>query len=349
MTQCAYDYARYRCREEAVTAEDLCIFHDPSLKKEASRILERLKARLAATAEDEVLRLDGSVFPQGLSFREMVFNCSVWFYRVEFCGGTTDFTGARFYGKSTDFTSARFQGEATYFLDVEFRGETYFTQAEFRGETYFGRAKFGGETTYFNNTEFCGKTTNFSGAQFNRKALFASNLIGHVFNEGAVSFQEINVSQSAELVFDRVNLSKTSFLWVDLRRAEFVDVEWNHAAGRWRGRWRSRLYDEERWLEERRKDTAKADSEYLSQLARIYRALKAYYRQTGEYQLVGHFTTASWRCNGISGNWKTNHLKGRRAASGSGFGSSAKLGSGSHGKPCIVTRPDTARPMPGRP
>jgi len=96
------------------------------------------------------------------------------------------------------------------------------------------------------------------------------------------------VTENVEIVFDGANLSKTELLGADLGRIKFLDVKWNHAAGWWRGRWRMRLYDEECWRTKRQNNTLKTDS-YLTQLARLYRALKAYYRQTGEYQFVGCF------------------------------------------------------------
>ncbi len=360
MTQCIFqsDFDR-PCEEEAVTSDDLCIFHDPSLEKDPAKIQERLKARLAATAKDGVLRLDGSVFPAGVSFRGAVFDCSVSFFRVRFYGETTDFSftqfrggidfmfalfhgkstdfrAAQFRGKSTDFRRAQFHGETTDFESAHFHGETtYFETAEFNCETTnFIGARFDGKTTDFNSAEFHGKTdfngaefhgktdfslakfrdatdffgakfhgattnfsfaefhgamTDFRYAQFHGKVLFYGSLPEGMFHNGAVSFRGIVMSENAELVFEGVNLSKTELLQVDLARVKFLDVEWNHATGWWRGRWRSRLYDEELWQKERRAVALEANSEYLAHLARLYRALKAYYRQTGEYQLVGHF------------------------------------------------------------
>jgi hypothetical protein len=43
------------------------------------------------------------------------------------------------------------------------------------------------------------------------------------------------------------------------------------------------------WQQKRQQYTPLENATYLALLARLYRALKTYYRQTGEYKLVGHF------------------------------------------------------------
>jgi uncharacterized protein YjbI with pentapeptide repeats len=329
MTQCLFqsDVDSKRCGEKADRLGDLCIFHDPSPEKEPTGIRKRLEARIDETAKDSILRLDGSIFPRDVSFRDLVFRSSVSFRRAEFHDKTTDFSGAQFHGLTTSFSSAQFNSERINFERVKFHGETTdFAGAEFRGKTTnfnfcrfraqttdfhsvnfgsnttnfiraafysetcdFSRAKFHTRTTNFLDVQFYGQPTTFRRAEFRGNVLFSTIRPEGMFHKATVSFERISVSENAEIIFDGVNLSKTKFIGVDLARIKFLDVKWNHAAGWWRGRWRSRLYDEECWREKRLTDASRADSENLGQLARLYRALKAYYRQTGEYKLFGHF------------------------------------------------------------
>lgn len=354
MTQCVFQFKldNKRCEEEAVTSDDLCIFHDPSLEKAPATIKERLKALRAATANDDVLRLDGSVFPQGVSFYLAPFNSSVRFCGAEFhdndfrgaqfLGQTTDFSGAEFHGETIDFKGAKFHSQATDFSHAEFYGKrtsftdtqfygntTSFSYTEFRGETTdFDGAKFNGETTNFSGarfhgetnfrrTEFHGEKTDFMIAEFYGKALFSGRVYdGLVFDESAVTFERASVSQSAEIIFDVVNLSKTNFRAVDLTRAKFLDVRWNHAAGWWRGGWRSRLYDETLWQDQHEVKPSEADNLYLPSLGRNYRALKSYYRQTGEYHLVGHFhyglMEVQWHQRELDNQTPAEATRGRR-------------------------------------
>jgi uncharacterized protein YjbI with pentapeptide repeats len=207
------------------------------------------------------------------------------FYDANFSGHTTSFMGAEFHGQ-TSFQRAQFYGETTEFSFAKFHGQqTDFFQPKFQGQsTDFQFAEFLGQMTDFRFAEFLGRTTDFSTARFRGKMSFTRSVI-----TGDLSFRETRVAEDAELSFDSVDLSRTLFLEADLRRMTFLDVRWDRST-RWReGKWRWRLHDEALWRRERSENPSGADKQYLDQLARLYRALKGYYRQTGEYQLVGHF------------------------------------------------------------
>lgn len=151
-------------------------------------------------------------------------------------------------------------------------------------------------SVWFNQAQFHGQETSFGGADFHNLAIFRGGKPKQVFLGGIVDFGGIGVDEKGKLVFDWVNLSQVGFLHADLSQVKFLDVEWDHRYGKkigpfhW-GHWRSCIYDEAVWREERRNPQKKdeADTKYLSHLGRLYRALKAYYRETGEHHLVGHF------------------------------------------------------------
>jgi uncharacterized protein YjbI with pentapeptide repeats len=218
------------------------------------------------------------------------FSKATYFYRAQFHGTTTRFTFAEFHSEATHFIEAAFSARVTNFLGVRFYGET----------TYFGLSELNGIISFI-LSEFHSKTTDFSSVRISGTVSFYNNLPDSISNKCLLSFRNIVVNEKGYLIFDGVNLSKTELLAADLARVKFLDVKWNHAARSWAGRWRSRPYDEALWRERRQKakladsrerrqkEANDADLVYLAELARLSRQLKAYYRQTGEYQLVGHF------------------------------------------------------------
>ena len=428
--QCDYKtWERQKCTEEVISEGNLCIFHDPDLNKDVEQLRTRLKERLSDQTEDPI-RLDGTIFPDGHSFKDASFGQSISFRNAQFHGKRTSFSGAQFRGRETSFVGAQFYGEETSFATAQFHGErisfvgaqfhgketsfataqfhgkrisflraqfhgketsfvgaqfhgeetsfagaqfrgdrisflgaqfhderTSFVGAEFRGdrisflgaqfhgkeisfgsaqfhgretsflqaqfyaettsfagaqfygkETVFLQAQFNGKDTSFLDAQFDGESTSFAGAQFHSdetsfygaqfhgRMLFKGNRPKQVFLNGRSDFRSINVGEKGELVFDWVDLSRTLFLQSTLAGVKFLDVAWDHRPEwtigpfQWR-RWRSRVYDEGDWREDRHdeKNREATDTKYLAHLSRLYRALKAYYRESREYELVGHF------------------------------------------------------------
>ena len=310
MPQCRYSSLldQWSCPEESITGYDLCIFHDPRLDKNVTILKARFDARLA-DEEEELFRLDGSIFPEGISFQKIIFERSVEFYGAQFHAQMTSFWTSRFHGE-TSFRAAQFHGETTSFGGTHFLGKnTVFDGAQFHGqETFFGTTRFHGEKTSFSQvefsskttgfweTEFRSKTTSFSAAKFNGRTFFRGLEPKQVFLEGNTDFIESSVAEEGTLTFDWVDLSRVQFLHTNLSRVRFLNVTWDHSVSwnvgplQWGG-WRSRVYDEAMWRSRRRnpKKRLLVDTQYLPHLDRIYRALKAYYRESGEHYLVGHF------------------------------------------------------------
>lgn len=296
--QCGYSspFDQWRCPAEATTEDGLCIFHDPSPTKDIQTLKVRLRELLAVEKEDP-LRFDGSIFPDGVSFNGVVFERSISFREAQFHGQATFFLGTRFHGPRTCFDQAQFRSRWTFFERAQFYGEvTSFDRAQFYGEATLRRTQFRSKRTSFVEAEFHGQRTSFEGAQFHGQTIFRGDKPAQVFFGGTTDFKEISVGKEGELVFDWVDLSRTQFLHADISRVKFLDVRWNHPLDekadhyQWGG-WRSRIYDEALWREARRppNNTLREDIEYLPHLGRLYRALKAYYRETGENRLVGHF------------------------------------------------------------
>ncbi len=309
--QCAYysPFDGWRCPEEATTIEGVCIFHHPSLNKDVSLLKARFEARLADEKEDP-LRFDGAIFPEEISFKGVTFKRSVSFFGAGFYGRWTSFAETQFHGRKTFFITAEFHSQWTSFAKAGFYGQevsfdgakflgqgTSFVEAQFHGlETSFRAAQFHGEETLFHETQFHGQKTSFAIARFHGRTIFRGWEPKEVFHSGETDFTEIRFGEKGKLVFDWVDLSRTRFLHADLSRVKFLDVTWDHQPD-WklvplqRGVWRSRVYDETLWREMRRdpKTRGAANTGHLSHLGRLYRALKAYYREAGEHHLVSHF------------------------------------------------------------
>ncbi len=320
--QCVYtgDLGTWRCTEKATTRGGRCIFHDRNLKKEVDILKDRVEKRLDDETED-LLCFDGSIFPDGISFKGLTFNRRVSFVAAQFHGetafegaqfrGSAHFGGARFLGQGS-FSEAQFDGKSIFGV-ARFRGQASFRGAQFHGEAAFGGARFQRQTSFnaqfhgpaafggarfqrqtsFNGAQFRGEYACFEQVQFQGETIFAGIKPKQVFLEGETNFERMKVGDKGRLVFEWVDLSRTRFLHVDFLRIDFFDVSWNHPPA-WRigGGWRSRLYDEERWAEDRlnlSRDQKEIDTEYLPHLGRLYRALKSYYREAGENRLVGQF------------------------------------------------------------
>jgi uncharacterized protein YjbI with pentapeptide repeats len=202
--------------------------------------------------------LDG--FNKPVSFRDATFTGDANFHETEFYA-EADFSYATFSGKA-DFSKAKFSGEvffqrATFFgkatfIFTEFSGEAYFSSATFSGNAVFSFVTFSGKAIFeyatFSGNAYFGSTfdgeadfgmatfygdayfpkTTFSGeaifeyATFSGKATFSSAKFS-----GNAYFICLLICEVTRVKFQKVNLSKASFLDTDLEQLTFRDVEWH--------------------------------------------------------------------------------------------------------------------------
>lgn len=296
------------CPEEAHDKDGYCIFHSRNIK-DPDILKERFEARLVDTV-DEFVRLDGAVFVGDIPFKDRVYEKSISFENAEF-STEVSFDNAVFKGEKTVFDGVHFKGCAS-FKGVQFQAsvETSFTKTNFYKGFIFDHAKFyskktsfcearfdGGAGKSFKEIEFHSDETSFESATFLAKTSFHGTEPNKVFLGGCINFKKVKIGipgQSGEIEFKWANLSKTEFLETDLSKITFLEVTWDHRYNRNSmfgfGLWRSRLFDEEEWHIARKNQKAiEVDEKYLFQLSQMYRALKDYYKKTGENQLVGHF------------------------------------------------------------
>jgi uncharacterized protein YjbI with pentapeptide repeats len=266
------------CREEAETDDGCCLFHNPSLEKDLDRMQKRLEERLSAAAPSTVLYFSRCIFPEGIRFDRLDFKGPADFSEAEFYGHTNfsrsvfeqgaDFGGARFNGSAV-FAASKFGGRRTSFIITAFRSETHFISARFQSRlTDF--------SSWFRNKAF------FDRAEFHGRVLFGAL----AFNpEYETSFGAITVSERGSLIFDGTDLSRTSFIGSDFKRATFLNVKWDRPRSFRAGRWRACLHDETLWRDGRRSNLLGSSVELL----RLYRAIVAYYRDSQENRLLGQF------------------------------------------------------------
>ena len=204
----------------------------------------------------------GVTFHQGASFESTAFRQNVRFWLAEFHGDNTwgaHFGGAEF-SRDASFGSVNFHSRAYFgdakshqdaeFLDVEFHQDASFYRVEFRGRAFFSSAEFHrdamfGAVKFYRNLWFDGVKFNQDASFFVvemdpfRNVSFRGLTVGARLRfhgvkfpnhdrkgDGWVRFQEVIIQPEAEVIFEDVDLSHTSFLRTDLRSIHFRNVGW---------------------------------------------------------------------------------------------------------------------------
>jgi hypothetical protein len=224
---------------------ELVKFHDTL---EASSIFEKSVYFDGATFLG-VTRFFNATFKESAQFIEVTFKDLASFVKTDFLGATS-FDDTTFKEKaqfikvtfqnSVRFTSAKFLGEAS-FDDTTFREMATYMWATFNKLTWFARAKFYGETSFI-GTKFK-EYTKFDGVEFLRRTLFDGSVFSGpvIFNnsvflpdllEGCldpnnyVSFSGVDFRESERIVFDGCRMRRVSFIYTDVRRLVFRNVDW---------------------------------------------------------------------------------------------------------------------------
>lgn len=239
------------------------------------------------TFPDEGVSFAGATFRETADFRQATFSDTANFSGATF-RDTPDFRQATFRDRA-NFRRATFRNtasfnEATFSNSANFDGAIFRDTADFRRATFrdtatFWRATFR-ETTRFEQTRFERKAS-FNQAHFEGRALFKGTHDRPLFsredkNAATVDFTNAEFHVRPNVRFLDVDLSRASFLHVDVREIEFTSVKWPTIDGG------NGVYDEEKH---------RADSEALPHgaLARLYRRLKQAYEDQRDYGRGGDF------------------------------------------------------------
>ncbi len=196
---------KFKCDQESLEGEDLCLFHDEGFLKgdvrqeNKDKVIEKLNDRIdKSIANNEPLYCIGYYLPDLEIKRE--FKRPVWFSHCKF--QLTNFSGATFSDKA-DFSGATFLDKAN-FGDAIFSAEADFRKTKFKRANFY-RTKF--KETYFADTIFS-SLADFSGATFSDK----SNFCRAEFKEANFSWTEFKEANFYDTTFsDKANFVKAAF------------------------------------------------------------------------------------------------------------------------------------------
>jgi len=233
--------------------EEHCIFHSKKRDKDAKLFQQKLDEIF----KKESLKLyDFSefAFPEGVAFPEKI-DKEIIFRRATFHGFIS-------FGRKTFEEQANFRG-------ATFEGCAIFSRTVFKKSAWFL------ETTFKGMVEFLG--VEFQGVVGFRYATFEEVIVideetkeNKIFSKEEVDFRDVRFLKPERVSFKKVNLSKFRFFGTDLRKVEFVDVEWDMEKGR------SRIYDE----------IVVRDYPLIAQ---VYKRLRANYEENLNYAEAGDF------------------------------------------------------------
>jgi uncharacterized protein YjbI with pentapeptide repeats len=196
-------------------------------------------------------------FHKGATFTEATFEDRAIFERTHF-GADTSFDEATFKNEA-DFEKARFS-ESASFHKASFQSGANFAQSQFEGGVDFNAAIFGGATDF--SLAHLAKETSFSKVQFGEGTQFNSTIIPDKISfDGAsladnfrfspfclpdAEFTSLTLPRVGNVTFEKVDLSKASFLDTNLELITFRDVKWARPASGFGALFRGSrcLYDE---------------------------------------------------------------------------------------------------------
>lgn len=166
---------------------------------------------------------------------------------------------------------------AGYFGGTSF-GEANFGNTKFLGAVGFGSAQFHGAAN-FAGTTFCGGLANFRGCVFHKQVFFrgrydsqSKQLLGKCFaRTGEVDFRHVILGVPEALVLQDADLQRCRIDGTNLRKAQFSNVLWPWADGRWQ------IKDEEDGVGN------------WGRLERAYSDLKKNYEDRGSYEHAADF------------------------------------------------------------
>ena len=244
---------QYKCTEPVGLGNgSLCILHDPDTEKDVDLFDETLNAKIDNQEIDEsicVVDLSGVVFPAEADFRGQVFRSGLAAHPDAAISKGMEFKKIiRFaeaqFTKGAWFTAVRFAG--ANFNDAQFGGRAHFDSAEFASHAAFIRANFA-DGARFSDATFVGHA-NFRSAKFASKVIFRDTVfvedvdfVGTAVNRmdlvrtcfpmlsssrSRVQMYDMSFESPRDIRFDKVDLSRVSFLRTRLDQIQLVDCTW---------------------------------------------------------------------------------------------------------------------------
>ena len=191
-----------------------------------------------------------------------------------------DFSGAEFDVKKTSFSIARFQ------QNIHFVGTIFYQQANFGGTIFEKRTDYSQavfhETAYFSCATISGE------CKFDGKGAEGTFL-------SDCDFTEIKFGERGKLIFEKVNLSKASFLDTDLTNVVFRDVTWYKPP---KDKWYKLLFKPKREcaLWDEFKPLKKDEQRDYSKIAENYSQLVINYEKKRDFPTAEQFHIGEMEC-----------------------------------------------------
>ncbi len=259
-----------------------CFFHSPK----EDRSVEFFQDELNKIFNDKSLKnydFTKFIFPKGISFplvidkeisfRDAVFHEEILFWSITFL-------------KSVDFSGATFKGEANFRLSVfekdafaDFGGATFegyadFSVVIFKDQVNFSEVIFNKEVFFYDAFFEDGVTFHFT--TFKDRLVIQGHRVNKLFSEKEVDFTEVSLMRPEKVSFQKVDLRNFRLLRTDLRKVEFVDVDWYKEKGR------NKIFDEVSPEPETKKFS-------YPLIAQVYKRLRANYEENLNYAEAGDF------------------------------------------------------------
>lgn len=271
--------------------EERCIFHSQKSNKDVE-LFQRTLDEMFNDKSLVVCDFSRFIFPKGVLFPKEI-NSYIFFIEVTFQDRVnfsrtifqkyTQFEDTVFKEESlfegtifqdvTSFARSTFQDFAN-FKGTTFKGDTDFFLTVFQKHALFKLAVFKGKSN-FENVNFQ-NIVDFENAIFEDALMIKEDIHDKIFSKDEVDFTYVGFLKPEKVSFRKVDLSKFRFLGTDLRKVEFVDVNWDRKRGR------NRIYDE---IEP---DTVTEKFDYPL-IAQVYKRLRGNYQENLNYAEAGDF------------------------------------------------------------
>jgi uncharacterized protein YjbI with pentapeptide repeats len=286
-TACNFKRGDQQCPHEAAQ-DGLCIYHtpkptereklamSPSDREQAEKTEQAFRDRFHVLLEKlendatvESCHFEGFRFP-GISFTGRTFSKPLAFSSATF-SEEADFSETTF-SEEADFLAATFSKKANFFA-ATFREEADFSETTFSKKADFAGATFSQGAT-FNLADFK-SDAEFTNVVFGGRSHFSGDSDNCCFSgEQPCSFENLVLEPGATVTFERVNLSRVTFLDTNLELIRFFDVIW-HRHGT-----RIALWDEFCPVE---------DNRDFEKIAENYRQLVINYENKRDFEMAEAF------------------------------------------------------------
>src|SRR4030042_1085875 len=200
-----------------------CIFHSPLIeqKKEAFRSAwqEFLDQHKNEKGEYQDLNCVGFIFPESVHFMDATFSGDARFSDATFSGWAgvvcATFSGA------AGFEGATFSGDASFDF-ATFSGEAKFAGAKFHGDVSFNLTRWQGGAD-FSDAKLKEASLDFIGGNYKDKDEQEHDI--RLFKgDKQIGFDHVNFREAKRGRFERVDLSRASFLRSQIENVDFIDV-----------------------------------------------------------------------------------------------------------------------------